>query len=315
MKKIQIHEYNPLWPKIFELEKEKLVKIFDKKFVQIHHFGSTSIPNLAAKNVIDIWIEVDAMENLEEIFKQLYEDGFEKEKQFFPLCYFTQKNCQDYEMHLHVTFAGNDRVVASLHFRDYLKSNPKIQTEYENLKKKLAENPQAGFKIGPFPIYNRMKNDFISKVLKKSGFKGLIVNFCHQEIEWKFFHKITNSAIFADLNVQYDPNHPNFSNENFHNFVLYLGSTIIGIAQIEKFSKSEAVIRLLAIKEEFRYKGYGKFLIKFLENWVKFVGFKEIKLHSAYKSVEFYKKCGYLEIDFSQDKSIDPKAIDFGKIL
>jgi GrpB-like predicted nucleotidyltransferase (UPF0157 family) len=56
--KVTIVDYNPIWPELFELEKEKLLAAVGDYVLDIQHIGSTAVPGLAAKPVIDIMIGV-----------------------------------------------------------------------------------------------------------------------------------------------------------------------------------------------------------------------------------------------------------------
>ena len=51
---IELEDYNPNWPKIYLIEKEKLQDILVQDLITIHHIGSTAIPNIKAKPIIDI---------------------------------------------------------------------------------------------------------------------------------------------------------------------------------------------------------------------------------------------------------------------
>ena len=57
--------HDPNWAKEFSIEKQALAKVFGVTAVAIHHFGSTSIPDILAKPIIDILIEADSLEEID----------------------------------------------------------------------------------------------------------------------------------------------------------------------------------------------------------------------------------------------------------
>lgn len=333
-KKIEIYDHDPNWPKYFEEEKKILIPIFQDNFMKIHHFGSSAISGLKSKNVIDILVELKSIEFISNIALTLQKNDYDALREFFPLCYFCQKEIQDahknYKINLHITFSGNGFINAKLNFKNYLLKNEEAKIEYSKLKMKLLENIEVAKKNQGSILnnYNLGKNAFIQKTMKNAWkneqyneFEKLVINFCMHENEWKAFHEINKFYIFDPLKIKYDPSRPSFSNENFYNFVLYYESEIISIAQIEKIKNTNVcVLRLLATKLQFQKKGYTKYFVTFLEKWIKeSLQFNKkintLKLHANPNAYEFYKKIGYEEIDFSEDIALISDCIDVGKTL
>jgi GrpB-like predicted nucleotidyltransferase (UPF0157 family) len=164
--KIELVEYDPAWPKLFLKEKAVLRKAF-KKFpgLVIEHFGSTSVPGLAAKPVIDIMVAVKSYELWPQLITPLraldyYYWGTHEEDMLFikgihPL---GQKRTH----HVHIYEFEGPRWKKELAFRDYLRSHPEEARNYENLKRKLV-------KVYPFnrEAYTKSKNSFIQSILEK----------------------------------------------------------------------------------------------------------------------------------------------------
>lgn len=141
---IAIVPYDPAWPKLFEHEKNFLWCHLPQSLVKrIEHFGSTAVPGLAAKPVIDMLIEVESLEETKQhIVPCLESAGYD----YFwrldcqpPYAWFIKRNAEGQRTHhLHMVEAGStlwDR----LYFRDYLRLFPDEARRYEALKLSLAE--------------------------------------------------------------------------------------------------------------------------------------------------------------------------------
>lgn len=137
--------YNPEWPKLFEAEKIDLQRALGDIACHIEHIGSTAIPGIYAKPVIDIMVGIDAsgkfsrqiIENIEAL-GYCYQPAFEAE---FPNRRYFQKNDNDgnrtHQIHLvHYPSAWWEKHIL---FRDYLRTYPDVAKEYELHKLMLAK--------------------------------------------------------------------------------------------------------------------------------------------------------------------------------
>ncbi|MCG3119208.1 MAG: hypothetical protein ALAOOOJD_01564 [bacterium] len=146
---VAIIPYHPEWPQMFEREKQHLLNCLPAKLIgRIEHFGSTAIPNLAAKPIIDILVEVaDLKETKRQIVPILEAQGYD----YFwrpsfgddiPPFYawFIKRDAQGKRTHhIHMVeshFEHWDR----LFFRDYLIAHPQVAAEYQALKLRLARD-------------------------------------------------------------------------------------------------------------------------------------------------------------------------------
>jgi GrpB-like predicted nucleotidyltransferase (UPF0157 family) len=160
--------YHSDWPRMFELEKNHLFSCLPHNLVKrIEHFGSTAVPNLASKPIIDILVEVTSLEETKNsIVPILTFRGYE----YFwrptwgddtPPYYawFIKRDSQGHRTH-HIHMVEHDfEHWERLLFRDYLIEHPGIAKEYETIKVRLANN---------FPndraAYTQAKTEFILKV-------------------------------------------------------------------------------------------------------------------------------------------------------
>ena len=155
---------------------------------------------------------------------------------------------------------------------------------------------------------------FIKIIINQTGFAGLCFRPCQHYLELQEYHRIRREQIFTPLNIIYDENHPSLTAENNFHFVLYKGTKIICVTHIEILNESEAAIRSLATDEPHKRNGYGAYMMKTIEKLIKSQGRNIIKLHANPNAEDFYRKLGYVEMEFD-DVSISKETIDLGKIL
>ena len=73
---VQLQDYDPSWPAIFLLERDRLLSLFPSTFVDIQHIGSTAIPGFSAKPIVDILAGVDSMRTAEALAEPLCRSGY-----------------------------------------------------------------------------------------------------------------------------------------------------------------------------------------------------------------------------------------------
>lgn len=144
MDEIEIVEYDPRWPALFEEEAERLRATLDPTFViGLEHFGSTAIPGMVAKPIIDILIAVRSLSQARSTFVQPLEDldyVFWADNPKTDRLFFV-KGMPPYRErrthHVHVV-EPTPEPWQRLGFRDYLRAHPKDARRYANLKQTLA---------------------------------------------------------------------------------------------------------------------------------------------------------------------------------
>jgi GrpB-like predicted nucleotidyltransferase (UPF0157 family) len=140
---VYLVDYCPGWPLTFLNEKRELSTLLS--FVpnlRIDHIGSTAIPGLAAKPIIDMLIQIDQNTSTDEIITVLEFDGYhyihrpdKPAPHMMFLKGYTENGFQGQGFHLHIRHHGN---WPELCFRDYLIKHPDIAYQYEQLKKEQA---------------------------------------------------------------------------------------------------------------------------------------------------------------------------------
>jgi len=142
--KVAVIEYNKKWPKLFNQERNLLLKALGKAAICIEHIGSTSVPSLAARPVIDIMAGLRDFADADSLVPKVVDLGYTYIREYenvMPNRRFFRKmqNGKDTH-HIHMVEIGGEFWERHLLFRDYLRENPKIAAEYALLKKKLARH-------------------------------------------------------------------------------------------------------------------------------------------------------------------------------
>ncbi len=139
---VKLYEYNELWPKLYEAERQRLLSLLPGTFLDIQHIGSTSIRGMPAKPIIDILAGIDAMETAKAISAKLCSSGYTTSAEFNDSLsdrqWFMRWADGHRTHHLHVVVYGSAAWVEHLRFRDSLRSSEKLATEYAQLKTRMA---------------------------------------------------------------------------------------------------------------------------------------------------------------------------------
>lgn len=166
MDDIEIVAYDPAWPSMFEAEAARLRGMLDGTLVAgLEHFGSTAIPGLAAKPVIDILIAVRSLAEARGSFiDPLRQLGyvFWAENPRIDRLFFV-KGMPPYgerrTHHVHVTEPDGE-LWQRLLFRDYLRANPAAARRYERLKHELAQRFRSDREA-----YTEAKSAFVEEIM------------------------------------------------------------------------------------------------------------------------------------------------------
>jgi len=165
LRKIVVVPYNPAWPEMFRREAKAIAEVFGEQLIAIHHIGSTSVPGLCAKPIIDILPLVKDIEQVDAYNDAMAELGYEAMGEYgLPGRRYFRKGGQVNRSHQAHTYAlGNPEIDRHLAFRDYLRTHPDVAEEYCRLKMEVARQH-------PHDIYGYMdgKDAFIKAVEKKA---------------------------------------------------------------------------------------------------------------------------------------------------
>lgn len=137
---ITVLDYNPEWPQKYEEEKEKITSILKDNCIAIYHVGSTSVPGLAAKPIIDMMSIVKSLEKVDEVSKGFDQIGYEWLGEFgIAGRRYLRKGGDERTHQIHIFHADDwNNITRHLAFRDYMRSHEKEREAYAKLKKELA---------------------------------------------------------------------------------------------------------------------------------------------------------------------------------
>ena len=138
---VVLAEYDPRWPERYRYERDRIMHALGKLVVAIEHIGSTAVPGLGAKPIIDIMVAVRSLSNdLPACIEPLRRLGYEQvdRADFTDSCFFCHGAWGPSTRHLHLTQYGSAFWNEKLLFRDYLRLHADTAAEYYSLKRSLA---------------------------------------------------------------------------------------------------------------------------------------------------------------------------------
>ena len=137
--RVEIHDYTEQWVREFEEIGDSLRSALAESAIRIDHIGSTSIPGLAAKPIIDIQVSVMALEPMDVYQAKIQSAGYEwrrdnpeRSKRYF------REQPGGRRTHIHVRKLGSWHEQYALLFRDYVRTHPEARVRYEQVKRELA---------------------------------------------------------------------------------------------------------------------------------------------------------------------------------
>jgi GrpB-like predicted nucleotidyltransferase (UPF0157 family) len=309
---VEVLPYDSNWPKLFELESQALKKALGDNCLTIYHIGSTSVPGLAAKPVIDMIPVVYEILKVAAANQSMQKLGYEAKGEYgMPFRRYFQKGGNHHTHHAHVFETGNPEIKRHLMFRDWLKLNPEDREIYAKLKQDLARQYPDDI-----TSYCLGKDAFIANIDKKTGFKGLRVVKALTPQEWEATRHFRQFHFFDKVALS-DPYTWTFDHNCHEHLVLYQGAEVIGYAHLQLWSDDRAAIRIIVIDEAKRNHHFGSKFLVLCEKWLKSRGYKSIHAESSPAALTFYRKNSYVDMPFNDPDAYegDPKDIAVGKIL
>jgi len=137
-RRIEIHDYNPDWPGKFETHARIIAGALGNNARQIEHIGSTSVPGLAAKPIIDILVVVANSADESTYLPQLEAAGYVLRVREPDWNEHRMFRTPENDVHVHIYSAGCAEIHRNLLFRDRLRQNSDDRRRYEQTKRELA---------------------------------------------------------------------------------------------------------------------------------------------------------------------------------
>ncbi|RIJ64535.1 MULTISPECIES: GrpB family protein [unclassified Rummeliibacillus] len=161
VREVKVVPYDFNWPILFSEEAESLEQILVDEVIAIHHIGSTSIPYMFAKPIIDVLVEVKDIQKIDSYNEQLTNNGYiPKGENGIPgRRYLIKGTLLHRSHHIHMFQTGDQEIERHLTFRDYLKTHPVEANQYAVLKQTLAQQYPTNIEE-----YIKGKHDLIQEI-------------------------------------------------------------------------------------------------------------------------------------------------------
>ncbi|MFZ4115509.1 MAG: GNAT family N-acetyltransferase [Chthoniobacterales bacterium] len=334
MRKIEVVPYNPEWPQLFESEALLIQQVLGDNCLELHHIGSTSVPGLAAKPIIDIIPVVQDIRHVDQVVSNMEQLGYSARgengmlfrrffiknlsSQSFPLSAAAtlktgSKKSDQFEsnVNVHVFEKGTPDIDRHLKFRDWMRSHPSDREAYATLKKKLA----ASY---PNDIMNYVfgKDAFVTSIDAKTGFRGIRITKALTPREWEKVSSFRQHYFFNKISRE-DPYTWTFEHQDHLHYLLYQGSEIVGYLHLQLWGKSRSALRIMVIDQEYQRLGLGKKFLADVERWLREQGIRSLHVQSSPEAHQFYLQQGYYEMPFNDPEGYktDSRDVEIGKIL
>ena len=167
MRRVEVVPHDPRWRDAFEAEAKHVAAALGENVVAVHHVGSTAIPDIHAKPIVDLLVEVGDIAEVDGRSAAMESIGYEVMGEYgIPgRRYFRKDNRECTRTHhVHAFEAGSEEAERHLAFRDYMIAHPAEAQRYSDLKRRLAEeHPQSmdGYMDG--------KDDFIKEIDRRAA--------------------------------------------------------------------------------------------------------------------------------------------------
>lgn len=162
---VEIAEYDPAWPAAYERERALIAAALGDLVVALEHVGSTAVPGLGAKPIIDITVGIHRLADGEHCIRSLEALGYEYrgDGEIPGRCYFRKLSRGERTHHLNIVEHEGDFWARHILFRDYLRQHPREAKRYYELKVRLAER-FGDDRIG----YTDAKTEFVESILARA---------------------------------------------------------------------------------------------------------------------------------------------------
>ncbi len=162
---VELVDHDPSWAELYEQERVRLAGIFGEQAVGIEHIGSTSVPGLCSKPIVDVLVGVRELELSKEQVDAMQGLGYEFLGEYgLPGRLFFRKDPRTH--HVHVVQYGGEHWERQIVFRDTLRSDPEERRRYDEFKRHLAAEGH------PREAYTELKTPFIREVEARARARG-----------------------------------------------------------------------------------------------------------------------------------------------
>ncbi|RKD30022.1 GrpB family protein [Thermohalobacter berrensis] len=164
VRKVEVVSYNSDWENKFKEEAKEIEKVLRDILINIYHIGSTAIPNIKAKPVIDILVEVEDIDKVDKYNQGMEKLGYEPMGEYgIPKRRFFIKGGNNRTHHVHIFQRGNEEIERHINFKEYMIAHPNEAEKYSKLKEELSKKYKYDIES-----YVEGKSKFIREIDKKA---------------------------------------------------------------------------------------------------------------------------------------------------
>ena len=163
MKPVYVVPYVPCWPKLFEYERARVEAAVGRWVESVEHIGSTAVPGLDAKPIVDLMVGVRSLEDGARCARVLQGLGYEHRGEAGVPGRIFLRTLLPPVLHLNLGVFGGEFWEKHLLFRDYLRMHPETAREYARLKHELARRFRHDREA-----YTEAKTSFVETVVSRS---------------------------------------------------------------------------------------------------------------------------------------------------
>ena len=163
---VALADYDPAWPQMFEAERRRLMEALPGMFIEVDHIGSTAVPGMRSKPLIDMLAGVATMEDAFAINGLIDRIGYTTSPELNATLktrqWFMRQSRGQRTHHLHVVVHGSRDWRIRVQFRDRLRNEPELRHRYEALKADLAKrfaNDRDSYTEGKSTFINAAADD------------------------------------------------------------------------------------------------------------------------------------------------------------
>lgn len=166
---VVVVDHDPEWPRRFEVERERIARAIGEWITAMEHVGSTAVPGLAAKPIVDIMVGIGDLADAVHCIGPLEGLGYEYVSEYedeMPFRRYFRKDDDEGSrvVHLHMVEPSHRFWQRHLAFRDWLRTHPEDARAYGELKRELAERYRDDR-----PAYTEAKTEFIREIERRAG--------------------------------------------------------------------------------------------------------------------------------------------------
>lgn len=163
--RVVLNPFSSKWAQAYLMEENRLSRALNHSTFKFFHIGSTSIPEMAAKPILDILLTVPSLEILDETQNKFESLGYEYKGEYgiagrrYCVLYSSEKT-KGY-VHLHAFLEKSPEAETHLLFRDFLRARPEVAKEYKKMKLRFVNEMNLSRET-----YSESKGPFIKKILE-----------------------------------------------------------------------------------------------------------------------------------------------------